>query len=178
LVADDGKPNGGDLSEEMPPGRFRRQQGTIGGAPAMKARDQFQAPRPIRAADGAELYGTESAPNSSTILAVTVLAGTEDVLAVIRTAALLGKSFKAATSINVLGERTIRIEPEDDLPPASLARVLEVVESILPDRGPAAAPMFALEVSITAASFLAGGMISVHVRGTDGPMSERAAIAR
>jgi len=133
----------------------------------MKARHQFPVRRGIGTIDKAASYHVESSPNSSVMFVVTVLADIEDVLAVVRTAALLGKNFKASTSVNLLGEDAIHIGPEDDLSQASLAKLLEVIQGRLCKQGSSRAPVFALEASITAASFLAAGTISVHIRGTD-----------
>ena len=143
----------------------------------MKARHQFQVRRSIGAIDTAESYHAESLPNSSAIFAVTVLADIEDVLAVIRTAALLGKSFKASTSVDFMGEDAIHIESGDSPSQASLAKLLDVIQGKLCKQGSSEAPIFALEASITAASFLASGAIAVHIRGTDS-VPKRPGVAR
>ena len=143
----------------------------------MTARHHLQVRRGIGAIDIAESYHAESLPNSSVILAVTVLADIEDVLAVIRTAALLGKSFKASTSVDLLGENAIHIESGENLSQASLTKLLDVIQGKLCKQGSSQAPIFALEASITAASFLASGAISVHIRGTDS-VPKRPAVAR
>jgi hypothetical protein len=133
----------------------------------MKARHQVDVRRGIGAIEAAPSYHAESSPNSSAILAVTVLADTEDVLAVIRTAILLGNSFKASTSVHVFGEDAIHIESGEHLSQASLAKFLDVTQGKLCRQGSSQAPLFTVEASITAASFLAAGTISVHIRGTD-----------
>jgi len=106
----------------------------------------------------------ESAPNSSAILAVTVLGDTEDVLAVVRTAALLGNSFKASTSVDLLGESAMHIESGENCSAASLENLMRSVERKLSGQGTSQVPAFAVEASITAASFLTIGSISVNVR--------------
>ena len=143
----------------------------------MKARQQLQVRRGVGTIEGPPSHHVESSPNSSAMLAVTVLADIEDVVAVIRTAALLGNSFKASTSVEVFGEDAIRIEPGENLSHGALEKSLEVIHGKLCRRGYSQAPAFAVEASITAASFLAAGTISVHIRGTDsGP--KRPTIAR
>jgi hypothetical protein len=122
-------------------------------------------------------YHVASAPNSSAILAVTVLAEIKDVLAVIRTAALLGNSFKASTLVDVMGEDAIYLESGENLSQASLESVLDSVQHKLSEYRSSQAPVFALEANITAASFLTAGTISVHIRSVaSGP--ERPIIAR
>ena len=133
----------------------------------MKARRQLQVRRGIDAIGIAQSYHPDSSPNSSAILSVTVLADVEDVLAVIRTAALLGKSFKASTSVDLPGGDTILIESGDNPSGASLLKMLGSIQSKLRKQGPSQAAVFALEANITAASFLAAGTISVHIRAAD-----------
>ena len=143
----------------------------------MKARRQLQVRRGIDAIDIAQSYHPDSSPNSSAILSVTVLADVEDVLAVIRTAALLGESFKASTSVDLLGGDTILIESGDNPSDASLLKMLGSIQSKLCKQGRPQAAVFALEANITAASFLAAGTISVHIRAADS-FSKRPTVAR
>jgi len=131
----------------------------------MKARNQLHVERDIGTPHIKPPYHAESSPNSSAVLAVTVLADTEDVLAVIRTAALLGKSFKASTSVDLPGEDPIHIESGDNLSQASLAKLLDSIQRKLYKLGSSQAPVFAVEATITAASFLASGAVSVNIRG-------------
>lgn len=143
----------------------------------MKARNQLHIARDVGTADMKQSYHAESSPNSSAVLAVTVLADIEDVLAVIRTAALLGKSFKGSTSVDLPGEDTIHIESADNLSQASLAKLLDSIQGKLCKLGSSQAPVFAVEATITAASFLANGAVSVHVRGIE-PAPKRPTVAR
>jgi hypothetical protein len=143
----------------------------------MKARRQLQVRRGIDTIDIAQSYHPDSSPNSSAVLSVTVLADIEDVLAVIRTAALLGKSFKASTSIDLPGGDTIQIEAGDNLSDESLLKMLRSMQSKLCKQGPSQAAAFALEANITAASFLAAGTISVHIRAADS-FPKRPTVAR
>ena len=143
----------------------------------MKARQQLGVRRGTGAVEAAPSQHAESSPNLSAILAVTVLADIEDVLAVIRTAALLGNSFKAATSIEVFGEDAVRIEPGENLSRGALEKSLHVIHGKLRRQGASQPPLFTLEASITAASFLAAGTVSVHIRGTDS-VPKRPTIAR
>lgn len=110
----------------------------------------------------------ESLPNSSAILAVSVLANVEDVIAVARTAVLIGKSLKAATSIDLMGEPLINIDQSEPLRVAELRSSLEAMKAKLrPHRASPHEPCFAVEASITAASFLAAGTITLHIRSAE-----------
>jgi hypothetical protein len=133
----------------------------------MKARHEVPVRPRVGDIETVELYHDESSPNSSVIFSVTVLTDMEDVLAVIRTAALLGKNFQASTSVNLLGEDAIHIGPEENRSQASLAKLLDVIQGRLCKQGSSRAPVFALEANITAASFLAAGTIAVHIRHSD-----------
>jgi hypothetical protein len=112
------------------------------------------------------------------ILAVTVLGDTEDVLAVVRTAALLGNSFKASTSIDLLGESAIHIESGENGSPASLEKLMQLVDRKLSEQGTSQVSAFTVEASITAASFLTIGSISVNVRKVPDSAPKRPAISR
>jgi len=131
----------------------------------MKARHQIQLRKSAGAANSTK--ARHASPNSSAILAVTVLATVEDVLAVVRTATLLGKTFEASTSVDVLGEDAIHIEAGEDLTDGTVARLLDAIKDKLRNRGSQEGPKFAVEASIAAASFLAAGSISVNIRGAD-----------
>lgn len=143
----------------------------------MKARRQLQVRRGIDTNDIAQSCHPDSLPNSSAMLSLTVLADLEDVLAVIRTAALLGKSFQASTSVDLPGGDTVHIESGDNLSDESLLKMFGLIQSKLCKQGPAQAAVFALEANITAASFLASGTISVHIRAADS-VRKRPTVAR
>ena len=143
----------------------------------MKARHQVNGGRP----NGIETvppYHADSPPNSSAILVLTVLADLDDVLAVIRTAAVFGNNFNASTEIDLLGKSAIRVESGGNTSRESLENVLDSIESKLSKYAVPKLPVFAVETSITAASFLTRGAISVHVRkaadsAPKGPMIAR-----
>ena len=143
----------------------------------MKARRQLQVRSGIDAIEITQSYHPDSSPNSSAMLSVTVLADVEDVLAVMRTAALLGKSFKASTSVDLPGGDTIHIESGDSLSDESLLKMLGSIHSKLCKQGASQAAVFALEANITAASFLAAGTISVQIRAAES-FPKRPTVAR
>jgi hypothetical protein len=121
----------------------------------------------IGSTDGAEIFHAESLPNSSAVLAVTVLADIADVVAVIRTAALLGRSFNVSTAVDLPGESAIQIEANKNVSAAVLNKLLQSIEAKLRTQVLSPTPIFTLEAAVTAASFLAAGTISVRIRGTE-----------
>lgn len=123
-------------------------------------------------------YHAESSPNSSAIVAVTVLADVDDVLAFIRTAAVLGHNFDSSTEIDLLGESTIHIGSGENSSRESLENLLDSIEGKLLDRRAPKLPVFAVEASITAASFLTRGAISVHIHKAADSVAKRPNIAR
>jgi hypothetical protein len=127
----------------------------------------------IGTADPTETCHPGSLPNSSAVLAVTVVADVADVLAVIRTAALLGKSFDVSTTVDLPRESAINVEPSKNLSAVSLNKLLQSIEAKLCTQALSSTPIFALEVTITAASFLAVGTISVRIRRTESESETR-----
>ena len=138
----------------------------------MKGRQQIHGSR-SSVIEVAPACHTDSLPNSSAVLAVTVLADVEGVLAVIRTAALLGRSFKATTSVNLFGEDAIQVECDECNSDAPLERHLSLVRGKLSELRPSESGVFAVEVGITAASFLTIGAISVLIRHVERPVIAR-----
>ena len=112
------------------------------------------------------------------MLAVTVLADVGDVLAVIRTAALLGSNFKASMEINLPGQSAIHIESGENGSRESLESLLRSIQDRLSDHQALKNRVFAVEASITAASFLTRGAISVHIHEARNSASKRPVIAR
>jgi hypothetical protein len=143
----------------------------------MKTRHRFQVRQGAGAIGAVETSLVVSSPTSSVILAATVLADADDVLAVIRTAILLGKSFSVSTSVDLPGENPVHIEPGEGLPAAVLSKKLHSMQDKFRKQGYSLTPVFALEVSITAASFLAAGTISVRIGAADSG-AKRPAVAR
>ena len=128
----------------------------------MKTRHQVRV-----APETALPYHRESAPNSSTILAMTVLAEIKDVLAVVRTAALLATSFKASAYIDVLGGKPTYFDASPNGSHAPLDALVGSVQKKLRQHRSARPPVFAVEANITAASFLTPASISVLVRNVE-----------
>lgn len=121
----------------------------------------------VCAADRAETCHPESLPNSSAVLAVTVLADIADVVAVIRMAAVLEESFDVSTTVDLPRESAMHIEPSNKVSAASLNKLLRSIEAKLRTQAISLTPIFTLEAAVTAASFLAAGTISVRIRRTE-----------
>jgi hypothetical protein len=143
----------------------------------MKTGHRFLVRQSADAIDPVETGLAASSPTSSVIFAATVLADADDVLAVIRTAILLGKSFAVSTSIDLPGAYPIHIESGETLPEALLSKKLHSMQDKFRKQGSSLTPAFALEASITAASFLAAGTISVRI-GAANLSAKRPTVAR
>jgi len=123
--------------------------------------------------------GVKSAPspaiasNSSAVLAVTMPADTQDVMAVIRTAALLGKNLNAPTRIGIPGESEIRFAPAECLTSASLGNLLDSIQAKLCRLADLTAAPFTLEATITAGSFLSVGTLEVSIHTQDATYKRR-----
>jgi hypothetical protein len=117
-------------------------------------------------------YPTKVSPNSSAILAITVGTDLQDVLAVVRTAALLSRSFGTKLSIDILGAKNVVMGPEDEGHAGSLTRVLDVVQAELRETPTANTQGFVLEATFTAASFLNASSISVRIHTGSLPLKE------
>jgi len=114
-------------------------------------------------ARSASSYLDEVSPNSSTVIAVTVVADLPDVLAVLRTAALLARSFKANLSVDVQGTKNFVISPADKVYQMPVQKILDPIQVRLREIMSSGTQSFVLEASFTAASFLAAGSIAVRV---------------
>ena len=106
----------------------------------------------------------ESLPNSSAIVAAALAVTRANALAVVRSVALLGSSFKVSTTVEVMGESMLEIGRDTTLSQASFESLLRAVHIKLRSREISQAPSFSLDVSITLASFLTASSISAHIR--------------
>jgi hypothetical protein len=107
-------------------------------------------------------YPAEVSPNSSAVMAVTVVADLPDVLAVLRTAALLARSFKTKLSVDVPGMNPFAISPADDVHPMPVQKMLDPIQAHLCEIT-GSARTFVLQANFTAASFLTVGSIALRV---------------
>jgi hypothetical protein len=106
----------------------------------------------------------ESLPNSSAIVGAALAVTRADALAVVRSVALLGSSFKVPTTVEVMGECMIQIGPDSSLSQTSLENLLRAVHIKLRARETSQTPSFSLDANITLASFLTASSISVQIR--------------
>jgi hypothetical protein len=106
-------------------------------------------------------------PNSSAVVAITVLADAEDVLAVLRTAFLLARNLRAPLSVNLLGREISSGHVDDSSRELTVSELLESAGRELHELVYKRAPNFVLEASVIAASFVSAGSISVCVRSTN-----------
>lgn len=115
----------------------------------------------------APIHG-ESLPNTSVVFSVSALADRDDVVATVRTAALLARSSGASLSVTVLDECVMGLQPGAPVAPSSLENSLSSIRTKLLTSGSSSGlSNFALEASISLASFLSSGSISLRVRRVD-----------
>ena len=113
-------------------------------------------------------YHVESLPNVSAIFSVSVLADRDDILAAVRTGALLAGSSHASFAVTVLDESVLYTEPGKLTSGEALEQVLNSVRTkLFMQRSTNRVDRFALEANITSASFLTAGAITLQVRLVD-----------
>ena len=108
-------------------------------------------------------YLAGASPNASALVALTVVADVHDVMAVLRTAALLSRSFKTKLSIEISGLEALLIDPLNRDCPESVKDVLDRAETHLSGLISSNTHCFMLEAEMTTASFLTIGDIRVRV---------------
>ena len=134
----------------------------------MRMRIQFQRDTQPTLAEMA--YHAESLPNASAVFSVAALADREDILAAIRTAILLARTSHTSLSVTVLDEPVLNAEPGDPVTLATLEDLLNSIRTkLFIPRSMHGSVGLALEASITSASFLTAGAISLQVRLADSP---------
>jgi len=134
----------------------------------MRSQMAAEKPNPHQTLGGkarsASSYLAEVSPNSSAVVAVTVVADLSDILAVLRTAALLARSFKTKLSVDVPGLKSFVISPSDDVHQVPVQKMLDPIQSHLCEIMSLGTRAFVLEANVTAASFLTVGSIALRVR--------------
>ena len=109
-------------------------------------------------------------PHSSAIVGVTLLGDLEDVLAVLRTAVLLARNLRAPLSLSFPGKDVLPVD-FGKAPYSTL--VSELLDFARAQLGRLAAPAFAMEVNIVAASFVCAGSITMCVRSANSVLGRR-----
>jgi hypothetical protein len=113
-------------------------------------------------------YHAESLPNASAIFSVSAPADREDILATVRTAILLARTTRASLSVTVLEEPILHADAGDPLPRETLDQLLNSIRTkLFIPRSVHRSVGFAFEASITSASFLTTGAITLQVRSVD-----------
>ncbi len=87
----------------------------------------------------------------------------EEVLAVLRTATLLARTFKTQLCVDLPEKETLVVDA-DDLYDASQVGLVDSAQIYLRQPMFSASPTFVLETNFTAATFISAGNISVRVR--------------
>lgn len=105
-------------------------------------------------------------PNSSTLLAITMLPDLQEALAVLRTAALLARSSNSQLCIEISGMESLVIDTADDLGRKSFRRMCSPIQDNL-RKLTSNGSVLVLEAGITSASFLRAGTISVRIRAQE-----------
>ena len=133
----------------------------------MRSQTVAEKPNPQHAPGGevrsSSSYPAEVSPNSSAVMAFSVVADIADVLAVLRTAVLLARSFKTNLSVDVQGTKNFVMSPADDVYQMPVQKILDPIQARLREIMSSGMQSFVLEASFTAASFLAAGSIAVRV---------------
>jgi hypothetical protein len=131
-------------------------------------RTRIHSQRETQPIPAALAYHAESLPNASAIFSVSALADREDILAAVRTAILLASTSRTSLSVTVLDEPVMQAEPGDPVPHETLDHLLNSIRTKLFIPRPAHRSVgFALEASITSASFLTAGAITLQVHSVD-----------
>jgi len=113
-------------------------------------------------------YHAESLPNASANFSLAALADREDILAAVRTVVLLARTSRTSLSVTVLDEPVLQAGPGDPVPRETLDEVLNSIRTRLFIPRPLHRSIaLALEASITSASFLTAGSITLQVREVD-----------
>lgn len=106
-------------------------------------------------------------PNSSAIIGVTLVGDLEDVMAVLQTGALLARNLRATLSVEVPGEDVFPVYLDQASGPIVLSGLLDSVKAQLCKLGPARTARLAVEVTLTAASLVSEGVISIRVHSAN-----------
>lgn len=131
---------------------------------AIKAKRLSEVQAADRSMGSMRAYPASVTPNSSAVLAITVLANLDDVPAVLRTAALLAKNFKTQLCVTPYEEETLVIDPVDYLYEASLSKLVDSIQAQVRKLQFVDPPTLVLEAEAVAASFVSLGRISVRIR--------------
>ncbi len=133
----------------------------------MRSQTVAEKPNPHHASGGegrsSSSYPAEVSPNSSAVMAFSVVADIADVLAVLRTAVLLARSFKTNLSVDVQGTKNFVISPAEDVYQMPVEKILDPIQARLREIVSSGNRFFVIEANLTAASFLTVANIAMRV---------------
>lgn len=110
----------------------------------------------------------ESLQNASAIFSVSAIADRDDIVAAVRTAALLARTSGASLTVTVLDESMMCMNANTPAPSGFLESSLSSIRSkLLASRSTSRFADYALEASIASASFLKAGSISLQISVLD-----------
>ena len=112
-------------------------------------------------------------PNSSAIVGVTLVGDLEDVLAVLRTAVLLARNLRATLYLDFSGKDAFPVH-FGQTPCPALSELLDSARGQLGKLISVTMPVLILEVTITVASFVSEGTVSMRVRTANANSGESA----
>lgn len=148
--------------------RQKGQEHSRNEGPAMRAGTPIRMEKECSVAPKRSSCDVESLPNSSAVFSISALADRDDVIAAVRTATLLADSSGCSLAVTVLDESVLFTAHGDTVSPAKREDLLAAIKTqLLTPHHASRATQFALEASITAASFLKSTSISLHVRSVD-----------
>ena len=134
----------------------------------MNMRTRMSIQRETRANPAELSYHAESLPNASASFSVSTMADREDILAAVRTAILLARTSRMSLSVTVLDESVLQAGPGDSIAHETLDNLLNSIRTKLFIPRPMHRSVgLALEASITSASFLTTGAITLQIRSVD-----------
>ena len=134
----------------------------------MKMRTRISLQREHREPQEELSYHAESLPNASANFSVSTMADREDIVAAVRTAILLARTSRMSLSVTVLDESVLQAGPGYSIPYETLDDLLNSIRTKLFIPRPIHRSYgFAVEASITSATFLTTGAITLQVRSVD-----------
>ena len=102
--------------------------------------------------------------NSSAIIGVTLIGDLDDALAVLRTGTLLARDLRATLFVELPGKGAFPIHLDQGCSSIVLSGLLNSMKERLCKSAPASVTDFIVEVTITAASLVSEGIISMRIR--------------
>ncbi len=112
---------------------------------------------------GAVRNAADVSPYSSALVGITLIGNHQEIGAVLRTAVLLARTFKAQLSVEFSRVETFVVDPIDELRGKALKKVLDPIYDRLRKLASSAGSVLVVEADFTAASFLCTGTIAIRI---------------